>query len=368
MASLEQTTVPPTADFGETLFGKPARYEGGLHQVGPGAWAWLQPNGELGESNAGLVVGNGAALLVDTLWDLKLTERMLDAMSRVSDAPIVTLFNTHSDGDHCWGNQLVADAEIVSTTVAAELMLELTPGMLRRTQRSAGLGRLIGSMPVPVVGSLRLPAVPHVPLKTMSSLLDPYDFGGIELTLPTRTFEGRLELIVGGRKVELIEVGPAHTQGDAIAWVPDAKVCFAADIMFVGGTPIMWAGPIGEWLAAIDTALALEADTYVPGHGPLATATELRRLREYFEWVRDEGAARVDRGASPGRAARELLLANDFESLPWSQWDDPARLVVTLSTERFKRAGGKGQLDGMARARAIVEMQRVAEEFERARA
>jgi cyclase len=45
------------------------RFEGGLTEVGPGLYAWLQPNGLFGESNAGLVVADGASLLVDTLWD-----------------------------------------------------------------------------------------------------------------------------------------------------------------------------------------------------------------------------------------------------------------------------------------------------------
>ena len=79
---------------------------GGLTEVGPGVHAWLQPNGALGESNAALVVGAGASLLVDTLWDPRLTRRMLDAMAPLTaEAPIETVVNTHSDGDHWWGNQ-----------------------------------------------------------------------------------------------------------------------------------------------------------------------------------------------------------------------------------------------------------------------
>ena len=73
------------------------RFEGGLTEVGPGIYAWLQPNGTLGESNAGLVVGDGASLLIDTLWDPRLTRRMLGAMAPLTaQAPIQTLVNTHS--------------------------------------------------------------------------------------------------------------------------------------------------------------------------------------------------------------------------------------------------------------------------------
>jgi hypothetical protein len=87
-----------------SLHGDPARYPAGLQDLGSGLWAWLQPNGGLGESNAGLVVGAGESLLIDTLWDLPLTRRMLDAMAApTAQAPIRRLVNTHADGDHCWG-------------------------------------------------------------------------------------------------------------------------------------------------------------------------------------------------------------------------------------------------------------------------
>jgi glyoxylase-like metal-dependent hydrolase (beta-lactamase superfamily II) len=355
------------AEYGTTLFGKPARYASGLHTVGEGVWAWLQPNGELGESNSGLVAGDGAALLIDTLWDLRLTQAMLDELALACDQPITTLFNTHSDGDHCWGNELVEDTEIVATGAAAAMMTELMPGMLNRLNFASRAGRAIGSMPLPVVGTLKLRGVPRVPLRFLSSMLEPYDFSGINLTLPTRTFEGRLDLDIGGRKVELIEVGPAHTAGDAIAWVPDAKVCFAADILFVGGTPIMWAGPVDSWIEALDTALGLGAETYVPGHGPISTATEVELMRDYFAWVRDEGVPRMRRGASPAHAAREMLISNDFDSLPWGGWDDPARLAVTLAAEAHKIDGGTGHLDGAGRARAIYSMLNVAGELEQRR-
>src|SRR4029450_11642635 len=79
--TLLSRTVTTVAPRETTLFGDPASFAGGLHEVAAGTFAWLQPNGELGESNAGLVVGNGESTLVDTLWDVRLTRRMLDAMA-----------------------------------------------------------------------------------------------------------------------------------------------------------------------------------------------------------------------------------------------------------------------------------------------
>ena len=91
-------------------------YRRGLHELGDGCHAYLQPDGSWGWSNAGLVVGDGASLLVDTLFDLPLTRTMLDEMVvHTRTAPIVTLVNTHANGDHCYGNELVGQAEIVAS-------------------------------------------------------------------------------------------------------------------------------------------------------------------------------------------------------------------------------------------------------------
>ncbi len=152
-------------------------YEPGLHEVADGCHAYLQPGGGWGWSNAGLVVGDGGSLLVDTLFDLDLTARMLEAMApAVLTAPIGTVVNTHANGDHCYGNQLLGGTEIVASSAAAEEMGEVPPALL------AGLVAAEGE-----VGDL------------FRSFFGEFRFEGIELTLPTRTFDGRLELDVGGR-------------------------------------------------------------------------------------------------------------------------------------------------------------------------
>jgi glyoxylase-like metal-dependent hydrolase (beta-lactamase superfamily II) len=84
---------------------------------GAGAMAYLLPDGSRGWSNAGLIVDGDRTLLVDTLFDLKLTAEMLDSMRRSipAAARIGTLVNTHHNGDHTFGNQLVEGAEIIPT-------------------------------------------------------------------------------------------------------------------------------------------------------------------------------------------------------------------------------------------------------------
>ena len=107
-------------------------YTLGLHDVGHGCWAYLQPDGGWGWSNAGLIDGDGVSLLVDTLFDVPLTRAMLDSMGGVTArSPIGTAVNTHANGDHCYGNsELAAGVEIVATAAAAHEMTEVPPATL----------------------------------------------------------------------------------------------------------------------------------------------------------------------------------------------------------------------------------------------
>src|SRR6202158_2874735 len=100
-------------------------FKKGLQDLGNRCYAYLQPDGSWGWSNAGLVVDSGHSLLVDTLFDLKLTREMLATMRRAeptATAKIATLVNTHSNGDHCFGNELVEGAEIIASKGCDEEM------------------------------------------------------------------------------------------------------------------------------------------------------------------------------------------------------------------------------------------------------
>src|SRR6476469_6472653 len=95
-----------------------AKYEKGVHEVADGVFAYLQPDGSWGWSNAGLIVGAGSSMLVDALFDLAHARDMLDEMARVTDR-IGTVVNTHANVDHCWGNELLPDARVITSKECA---------------------------------------------------------------------------------------------------------------------------------------------------------------------------------------------------------------------------------------------------------
>jgi glyoxylase-like metal-dependent hydrolase (beta-lactamase superfamily II) len=332
-----------------SLLGRAARFEGGLHEVANGTFAWLQPNGDWGESNAAVVAGDGEAALIDTLWTPALTQRMLDAVAAAVPGPLRTLVNSHSDGDHTWGNQLLAGAEIIATSAADTIIRHEPPSGLQRF-------RTIGPVlkPLPVVGTLG---------RYMSWMLGPYDFSEVRLTPPTRTFDGSLTLDVGGRSVALEEVGPAHTPGDLIVHVPDVLVVIAADVMFVGVHPVMWAGPTSNWIAALDRIVTLEPAVVVPGHGPVAGLAEVRTLRDYLAWLQAAAVTRLAAGASAQAVASELARSVEFRESPWGGWSGPERMVITIATIDRHRRGDAQPVGSRERARLFAHVASVAREL-----
>ena len=282
-------------------------YDLGLAEITDDTFAWLQPDGGWGWSNAGLVVGDGASLLVDTLFDLKLTQAMLDAMAPVtSGSPIGTLVNTHANGDHTFGNQLLAGAEIVATEACAEEFSDVP-------------AEALGAMVTADYGD---PQVSDF----LQRAFGPFDFGGITMTPPTRTFSGELTLSVGGRTVQLLDVGPAHTEGDLLAYVPDTKTVYTGDILFVFGTPIVWAGPFSNWVAACDRILELDVEHVVPGHGPITDKEGARMVKDYLEFVYREASQRHAAGMTADEATKDIDLGE------FADWGDSERLVVNVQS------------------------------------
>ena len=284
-------------------------YEKGLCELGNGLYAWLQPDGGWGWSNAGLIVDGEDSLLVDTLFDLDLTSAMLKAMrdaEPLAAAEIGTLVNTHANGDHCNGNCLVSEAEIISSVTCAEEMRHETPGLMMDYLAAApGLGEM---------GQFFIECFGH------------FGFEQVTQRFPDTTYSGQLERKVGDKRVQMIEVGPAHTGGDTLVYVPDDRTIFTGDILFIEGHPMIWNGPVSNWIAACDRMINMDIDAVVPGHGPITDKRGVAAVGDYLRYISKEARQRYDAGMSLFDAAMDISLS-DYDS-----WGDSERIVANVAT------------------------------------
>lgn len=131
---------------------------------------------------------------------------------------------------------------------------------------------------------------------------------------------------VGDKAIELIEVGPAHTAGDVLVHVPDDKTVFTGDILFIEGTPLMWAGPVSKWIGACNRICEMDVDVIVPGHGPVTDKAGVRRVAEYLKFADTEARKRFEAGLSARDAALDIALGD------YSSWGDAERIAVNVDT------------------------------------
>jgi len=308
------------------------RQHPGLHPLAKGAYAWLAPQGSWGWSNAGLIVDGEESLLIDTLYDLQLTGEMLRKMRAAEPAAntIGTLVNTHANGDHCHGNELVSGAQIIASTASAMEMGELPPETMAAIMHST-----------PELGSLG---------EYLQHCFGQFRFDSIQFTPPTRTFDGTMDLRVGDKLVHLIEVGPAHTRGDVLVHCPSDRVVFTGDILFIDSTPVMWQGPVANWIKACLSIEEMDTELVVPGHGPITDKHGVAKVRRYLQYIHDQARSRYDAGMSAFEAAKDIELSE------YSAWSDPERIAVNVDSLYREFSGQAARTEMLELLRRMAEM------------
>ena len=288
----------------------PDGYKTGIEEVAPKVYAYIQAFGELGVSNAGLLLDRDGVTAVDALMVPSMTRRFLDAVKKVTKKPVTRLVNTHHHIDHIGGNSFFREAEIVSHTFCREEIV--------RT-----------GLPVEFLRK-RIPRFAS-------------EFSKVKLAVPEVTFEDRMVFHQAGRDVELRHLGPAHTFGDAFVILPKDKVLFAGDLAFYYVTPLAFQGHVGNWIKVADRILKMDVETIVPGHGPIGGKKELREMRAYLTLIRREAKKRFDSGMTAEQAARDVKLGI------YARWREPERILPNIMRlyQEFRDELDQ-PLDGMA--------------------
>ena len=238
--------------------------------------------------------------------------------------------NTHANGDHWFGNsELVARRrdQLASAPTAAEMATSGPDLLLGLLRQDGAVGRFA------------------------RHIFAPFDFDGITPTLATRTFERELTLDVGGTQVQVLNLGPAHTGGDSVVYVPSARTLYAGDLLFIGGTPIGWAGPISNWIRACQVMLDLDAEIIVPGHGPVTDAAGVRGVMDYLEFVEHEAAERHRRGMTPQEAMRDISLGR------FAELDERGRLAQNILAVYYELDPGLERVDTLEVFRRIADLE-----------
>ncbi len=228
----------------------------GLKKIADGVYAYSNvksgsPENRFG-ANAGIVIGDKAVLVVDTLTSAKEAAVFLSDIRKVTQKPIRYVVNTHYHLDHAFGNCRFSDegAVIISHADCRRQAIKVREKAL---EGAKSLG------------------------------MDDAALEGTRIIVPDLAFEKSMELDLGNQVVQLLHSGrSSHTAGSILVWLPDRKVVFAGDILFTDFHPYLAEGDLKGWNKALDDLLALKADQIVPGHGPISGAKDVKAMKAYL--------------------------------------------------------------------------------------
>ena len=280
-----------------------------LVEVAPGVLAAvLRPDvPSYAFANSLVVLGDRGVLIVDTQQDPAAARALLEDVRARTPLPVRWVVNTHEHGDHVWGNQVYRaafpDVGIVAHWATREALVDRGVAEIRKQKtsvrqsidvRRGWLERGTGPGGEPLTdadreslnGSLALRAAYLGELDTL------------RLVLPDVTFDDTMTLDLGGRLVELIHVGPAHTAGDIVVYLPESGVLEAGDIVEEGK---LWldGADVRGWARALSRVRELSVSAVLPGHGRLSRGRTLLDVQGGFLKAVVAWSDRASRGVAP---------------------------------------------------------------------
>jgi cyclase len=293
-----------------------------MRQLAPNVYAYQQEGGtghiNAGISNAGLFVGENSMVAFDGLGYPMQTKAFIAEAKKVSGGKLFSeLIDSHHHGDHVAGNQFFVPTPILSHPYCRDEVVKAvanTPATWPKAEGQAD-------------GTEVRKLVP-----------------------PNVTFEDNLVYYIGGNRVEFRFVGPAHTWGDMVAYLPERKILFAADLAFFYLIPYCHNAYVSKWMESMEKVLKMDVDTIVPGHGPVAGKKELNDSLEYFRFLKTEVKKRYDAKMTPGAAAADIKMGK------YDNWMGPERLLMNTVRlyDEFKGTL-KPDIDVEGTKQAIVE-------------
>lgn len=232
-----------------------------------------------GLTNAGILIGDDSVLVIDSLRVPSFARDLIQDVKHLTDKPIQYVVDTHSHWDHSWGNEEFPNSTIIGHTNCRTEMLDLDA-------REWWMNRVV-------------------------SANDPWseEAKGVRITPPDLTFDTSMSLHFGGRQVELLYLGRAHTSGDIFIHLPDDRLVFTGDVAQDGGVPFMLDGYPKDWVETDSRLADLPIDRFVSGHGPVGDHAALVEAREFIHTMMGGTERAIADGQDEATAAKSVTAA-----------------------------------------------------------
>lgn len=280
-----------------------------LHEVGKGVWAAVSPTPSSAGSNAGFVIGDDSVLVIDTFEDPAAAQALLKAIRDKTALPVRYVVNTHYHLDHVAGNGVFDKA-------GAVILAQRNVRAWERTENLKFFGSKITPAQKAMVQSYVLPSVVYR--------------DGIELHL--------------GKRMVIVRVMPGHTGGDSVVVVPDANVVFTGDMFWNHNVPNLIDADTAAQIASNAAFLNdYPAATFVPGHGEVAHAADVRAFHDYLVTLRQSITTARSKGEHGDVLTQDVLAQlkptySDWDYFGYLAAKNIAQTVAELAGDKRRPA------------------------------
>ncbi len=240
-----------------------------------------------------IVVGSNGVLIADGQGTPRETQAMLDAIKTITSTPVKWYVVGSDHGDHTAGNSVLPKGITFIVHPNSRAIMERDAATVMGQNLKAAAEAMTKGGPPP---TLR-PAV-VVPPTAMTGDRETIDVGGIE--------------------VQVAFLGRAHTGGDLNVYLPQQRLLFMSEVYLNRVFPAMRSAYPSEWVRAIDRALAMDIDRYVPGHGFIETPAIAREELVEFRKAVSAVIAEVTRLHRLGLSADDAVKQANWG--PYADW------------------------------------------------
>ncbi|MEH7013629.1 MBL fold metallo-hydrolase [Neobacillus niacini] len=266
-----------------------------LEKIREGIYAAISKPGGGSVGNAGFIDLGDQTIVFDTFNTQQAAEDLKTVAEKITKRCVTWVVNSHWHGDHIRGNQAFKESIIISSQMTYEKMREIHPSRISKQKSDInGLTTYIQSLKDQLSESY------ESKLEEQISFLSEIEASlpNLELTLPHQTFKDEITFYGSKRSAKLYTFGGGHSYCDAILYIPEEKVIFMGDLLFVNTHPTIFedSDPT-KWVQILERLKELDIDVAVPGHGPVGTKRTLSEIIDYITDITE--IARTTKGDTP---------------------------------------------------------------------
>jgi cyclase len=284
-----------------------------IEKLSKGVYAAIHKSGGRAICNAGIVDLGDATLVFDPFISPYAAEELKRVLQEMGLPPVKYVVNSHYHNDHIRGNQVFKDAEIYSTQLTKQLIEKNEPEEI--ADENENLATIISKSDSTLAAVSKTDTLQKRQHEFWNSyyktILESHKI--LKTVLPNKIVSGSLKIKGSKQTAELIEMGMGHTSSDLIVYIPQSKIIFTGDLLFIKNHPWIADANLDSLKSCLTKLKTMNPYKLIPGHGPVGTKKDIDVLLNYLDKINNEAGLQVNKGLLPDQL-KEIAIPVEYQN------------------------------------------------------